>query len=182
MCNWYSTGRLQLCLLVREWINDQLAWAKRWVELDTPVFIQFFGSLKHIRHIQCKNKQLCTCLEHHFCLFYSPLAATTQVCLNSSSSGAAFRKKATFQLFLSKLLTFWGKLNTPPIHYKAPAFWAPAASQQCVHTPANTVTFYWLSCRLFSVYAKLYPSTLNNDLTFWHPYWIVAAVKYQIMV
>ena len=88
----------------------------------------------------------------HFCLFYPSLAVTTQACLNSitSSSGAAFRKKATFQLFLSKLLTFWGKLNTPPIHYKAPAFWAPAASQQCVHTPANTVTFYWLSCRLFS--------------------------------
>ena len=100
-----------------------------------------------------------TCLEHHVCLFYPSLAVTTQVCLNSftSSSGAAFRKKATFQLFLSELLTFWGKLNTPPIHYKAPAFWAPAASQQCVHTPANTVTFYWLSCRLFSVVnAKLY--------------------------
>ena len=117
----------------------------------------------------------------YFCLFHTSLAVTTQVCLNSitSSSGAAFRKKATFQLFLSKLLTFWGKLNTPPIHYKAPAFWAPAASQQCVHTPANTVTFYWLSCRLFSVIAKLYiPSTLNNDLTFCHPHWIVAAVKY----
>ena len=131
-------------------------------------FHTIFWFIKTHQTQSVQEKKMCTCLEHHFCLFYSPLAATTQVCLNSSSSGAAFRKKATFQLFLSKLLTFWGKLNTPPIHYKAPAFWAPAASQQCVHTPANTVTFYWLSCRLFSVYAKLYiPSTLNNDLTFW---------------